>query len=301
MVQGKKLGQVHRPFTSTSYWSMFCVSRLQVARLTWYRQARLLRSQIARTVATPEWRARSLEIAQVKMLVHVDKRRCRQLLTLSSTVLQKLPQRQKRKRSLSDDSCLDEQTRSKRPQARPKRCEHSAEYLLGPVAHWAATRGRSRTFKDEDGRGSQANSKPAKEYVDVPLETFGSAIGELYLRETLSFLLQAEWRPLLQLPRRWSHPRPWSRLVLESFGGLEWRTSPTRYHVLGGTHLPKISTIWAEIPRSLSVKRSVRNRGGVRQWVALGPSPTIWGDSVERSKHALAEVEMTDKTESDEG
>lgn len=136
--------------------------------------------------------ARSLEIAQVKMLVHVDKRRCRQLLTLSSTALQKRPQRQKRKRSLSDDSCLDEQTRSKRPQARPKRCEHSAEYLLGPAAHWATTRGWSRTFKDEDCRGSQANSKPAKEYVDVPLETFGSAIGEWYLCETLSFLLQAE-------------------------------------------------------------------------------------------------------------
>lgn len=68
---------------------------------------------------------------------------------------------------------------------------------------------------------------------------------------------------------------------------------------LGWYHLPKISTIWAEIPRTLSVKRSVRNRGGVRQWVALGPIPTILGDSVERSKHALAEAEMTNKTESD--
>ena len=102
------------------------------------------------------------ERARVKTLKYVEEQRGQQLPLPSSIASQTRPQVQKRNRSLIYDSCLDEQTSSKRPRANPKCHEQVEEHPLDPVIHWVATHCWPAAFREESSRMNQAGSGKRK-------------------------------------------------------------------------------------------------------------------------------------------
>ena len=108
------------------------------------------------------------------------------------TASQNEPQVQKRERSLSLDSYLDEHAPSKRLLVSPKRHKQVTEHPLDPVAHWASTKRWPEAFKDEGFRISLASSSEqtstSVDYSDHPQ----------WLIETRIFMPDAKATGLIQ-------------------------------------------------------------------------------------------------------